>query len=287
MRRLLFSIKEAFRALSRSGLAGWLAIMAMASVAAFGMVFIGVHQSLDIARQGILERFELEAFVYPGRESKLSEIEDWARKREGVIEVKTVDKDKAAERFSKQYGGELFDLLSENPLPASVIITYDPEKLNLQWITTEADNIKSHKDIEDIYYEGELLSQVEQMSGKIGLVLIIIASVVAVIAIFLTFQSVRVAAKSSKDWARAVRLVGGTETQVRQPFVLTGVLIGSIGGIFGALIIYLAQYLLAGNSLVIKPEWLAIIAMVVITVLTGSFGALAAVPKNSSGKLSS
>ncbi len=287
MRRIRFILREAMRALVRSGLAGWLAILSLAAVAGFCSSVWGARQALEAAREGLLARFELEAFVRPGRESKLHELGEWMRAREGVTEVIEVNKAMAAERFSERYGSEMFDLLDHNPLPVSLIVKYDPKVVNVKWITLEAQVLQDHPDIEEVAYEGELLSKLEDLGARLSMGLLIVVAVIAGIAVFLTFQSVRVAIRSGLAWARAVRLVGGTEGQVRQPFVTAGILAGLIGGILGAGLVGAVQLLLAQSGAVPIPQPVALAAVLVLTMLIGALGSAAAIGRRSHGRMTS
>lgn len=277
MRSLFFILREATRALARAGLAGWLAILSLATLAAFGTALYGARQALDVTEQHLLSQFEMEAFLKPGREDRQQTVANWIGARPGVTGVDLVSKEEAAERFSEQYGGELFDLLAENPLPVSVVIHYDPSVVESSWISAEAGEIGNHEDVDEVAYEGELLIRLEELGGQVGLYLVIAASVLAAVAIFLTFQSVRVAVKSGLAWARAVRFIGGTERQVRQPFIAAGMLAGLIGGLFGAGLTAGGQFLLAQSGVVPLPVWTIPSAVVGVVIVIGGIGASAAI----------
>lgn len=281
MRRFFFVAREATRALARAGLAGWLAILSIAALAAFGTALYGARQALNVAEANLLSQFELEAFLKPGRDAKAPELADWLKARAGVTDVKIVSKDEAAERFSEEYGGELFDLLEENPLPTSVIVHYDPSVVSSDWISREAKEIGNHPEVDDVAYEGELLAHLEELSGKLGVGLLIAAAVLAAVAIFLTFQSVRVAVRSGLAWARAVRFIGGTERQVRQPFVAAGMLAGLIGGLFGAGLTAAAQLLLSQGGVVPPPVWAIPAGVTGVVIVLGGVGASAAIGRPS------
>jgi cell division protein FtsX len=148
----------------------------------------------------------------------------------------------------------------------------------------EAELLRNHSDIEDVAFEGELLLEIESLSSKIGLTLVLVILGVLLIATGLTFQSVRVALRGSRDWARAVSLVGGSRFQIRQPFIYTGSLTGLMGGIFGSGGIFIVQYLLAKGNMTPQPDPLAILLVTVFTMIIGSLGALAAIPTISVGK---
>lgn len=286
MRRLRFVLREGIRALSRAGLAGGLAILSMTVLAAYGAGTLAARDALVQARESLLARFEMEAFLLPGREEQLDDVAAWLAGREGVVEVQRVDKQLARERFAEQYGEELFDLLEENPLPVSVIVRYDPARVETAWIEREAEFVAAHEDIEDVAFEGELLQQVESLGGRVSLWLIGVAVLIAAVAMFFTVQSVRVAAQSSLSWAHAVLLVGGTIGQVRQPFIAAGMLAGLIGGALGAGAVAGVQLFLAAQGVTPDPRPWAIAGAVLLSMIVGGIGANAAIRRRSwRGKL--
>lgn len=145
----------------------------------------------------------------------------------------------------------------------------------------EAEIIADHEDIEEVAYEGELLAQLEELGAKVSLVLMGVAAVIAGVAIFLTFQSVRVAIRSGLAWAHAVRLVGGTERQIRQPFITAGLLAGTFGGLVGGGLVGVAQWVLAQGGAVQPPDFTVLGGIALLTMMVGSLGAAAAIGRHS------
>ncbi len=268
-----FILREGWVAWRRSGLAGNLAMIALAVVSAFIMLFSGFQQTVDIARDRLLGGFEIEAFLQPGRERNLDEVSTRLGNRDGVREVETITREQAAELFAERHGEDLTGLLAENPLPASVILRYDPGAISADRLAMEADEIIADPDIEDVAFEGELLARFEQLSGQVLLIAGIAGAVIVLISVLLTVQAVKVAAKTGESWARAVFLVGGTHGQVRGPLAVSGLLMGLFGGLIGVLLIGGAQWFLASSPWIATPALRAIVSALVLPALVGWLGA--------------
>ncbi|MCB2211983.1 permease-like cell division protein FtsX [bacterium] len=268
-----FILREGWVAWRRSGLAGNLAMIALAIVSAFIMLFSGFQQTVDIARDRLLGGFEIEAFLQPGRERNLDEVSTRLGNRDGVREIETITREQAAELFAERHGEDLTGLLAENPLPASVILRYDPGAISADRLAMEADEISADPDIEDVAFEGELLARFEQLSGQVLLIAGIAGAVIVLLSVLLTVQAVKVAAKTGESWARAVFLVGGSHGQVRGPLAVSGLLMGLFGGLIGVAVIGGAQWLLASSPWIATPALRAILAALALPALVGWLGA--------------
>ncbi|GBE29927.1 MAG TPA: hypothetical protein ENH10_06120 [Bacteroidetes bacterium] len=264
-----FMVREGWRAWRRSTLAGGLAVASLMILASSLLIFWGLHQSVEIARDSLLGGFEIEAFVTPGRERNLTEVSARLASRDGVASADTVTKEQAAELFAERHGEDLVALLEENPLPASVILSYDPGAITAERLALEASEILADPDIEDVAFEGELLSRFEEVSDRTLLIAGTVGAVIMLISILLTMQSVRIAARTGESWAKAVFLIGGTRGQVGRPLAVSGMISGLLGGGIGVLLVTVTQSLLASSKWVASPDWRAMVVALALPVLVG------------------
>ncbi|MBS1260903.1 MAG: Cell division protein FtsX [Calditrichaeota bacterium] len=274
-----FTLREGWRSHRRSGLAGALAVLSLAVLSGFVCVFAGAQQSLTLARQRLLSGFELEAFVEPARERLLGVLADSLRRRPDVREVVVIDKQRAAERFVERHGEEILGLLEENPLPASLIVRYRRESVTADRLAREAEEITELDAISEVVYEGDVMRDVEELSVRLRLVALAAGAFVLVISVVLTLQSVRVAARTGREWARAVMLVGGRRKQVRAPLAMGGAFTGLFGGLIGAGIAGSLQWLLSGSPWIVPPDPRVLVAAGLLPVLLGVLGAAPSWPR--------
>ncbi len=280
MRRLSYYFREGFRIFSRSGITGMLSIFAFAILAFTGHAIWVSNSTLESAHHQVLSMFDLEVYLVSSETGKADSLAALFSEREAVISTQVISKENAAEIFSGEYGEELFSLLEENPLPASIIITYSPGSVDREFLALEALEIATLEDVDEVIYEGELLERIEIVAGKTKQILTISAVGILLIALILTMQAVRVAAKSVKAWVRAVILVGGSGAQLKVPFMISASFSGLIGSIVGTLI---AQVLLSWSEnlygLIPAFNWEISIIVVLLNILIGSIVALIAAPR--------
>ncbi|HEB84198.1 MAG TPA: hypothetical protein ENI92_04265, partial [Bacteroidetes bacterium] len=183
---IAFVLREGFAVLRRAGIAGVLTVAMLAVLTFFGLSLRGGQRALSQAHAELLSRFELEAFLRPGFEKEAPALAEWVRSRPGVIAVDVIDKKQAAERFAREYGGELFDLLGENPLPASLVIHYDPASLSVESLSREAAEIETRPEVDEVTYEGELLARMEGIASRWGGRLLALVIGVGLLALIFT-----------------------------------------------------------------------------------------------------
>lgn len=278
MRKLAFYFREAIKALKRSRLAGGVAFFSLLLFALFCSGVLVADDMLDRAQKDLLRQFEVEVFLKPGKAVQLQDVSENLRAREGVLEAVPVDKDSARVRFASNYGNELFGLLEENPLPASVVLTYNPEVVSVEWLADEATLLGNLSFVDEVVYEGELLTRLESIQGRVFFMVIIALAIVGLVSLFFSAQTVRVAVRTGDEWARVVRLVGGTERTVRRPFVVMGFLTGLGAGTTGALVVAVVITVLHGGELPAATMLIKFLILMIGTAILGMFGALAAVP---------
>ncbi len=280
MRRVLFAIREGFNTFFQTGIAGGLTILAFIAVSGTLAAFNATNAALFHARNQLGNLYELELFLYSSSEDLIDSIVNPLNKEDIVLEIERISPEIAAERFAAEFGGEIFDLLGENPLPSSIIVHYDPKKTSPDELASIASSYRDDSRIEDVAYEGELLSKIELVIEKTRIRLGIVAIAISVIAFLLTVQTVRVASRFLVPWVRAVTLVGGKPWQIKAPFAIAGGLAGLIGGIIGGGGITLVQSLLAQQQgFIPSPNLLDLLAMLVLTIAVGASSAAFSAPR--------
>ncbi|MBD3165950.1 hypothetical protein GF324_05090 [bacterium] len=280
MRRLLYVIREGIGVAARSGVAGWLTVLSFAVLAALGSSLWTVQGTLDRVRDDLLSLFELELFLTPEGEPRQTRIAETAHAREHVNEVEIITKEEAARRFSEEYGDELFALLEENPLPTSIIVRYEPSEVNPEFLQTEAEVFSNLRGVDEVLYEGELLSQILAVAGRVQIWLIVIALAGLVLSTLFAFQAMRASVRAGRTWVRAVSLIGGTPAQLQNPFLFAGGWLGAVGGFFGGGAAYVLQWVLSARGpWIASPSWIIFSSAVLFCMIIGVISARFAAPR--------
>jgi len=156
----------------------------------------------------------------------------------GVMNVRFISKEDAAEIFRKDFGQDINSVLEFNPLPASFKVFIKDENKNSHDVGVIAGRIEKMSGVESVTYRKILLTLIdrrvklfyEAMSGFGGALVLL--------SIFLVYNSMRLAISHKKKIIEAMKLVGASRGFVRLPFLLGGIIQGFTGGLLAAGVIY-------------------------------------------------
>lgn len=154
-----------------------------------------------------------------------------------VDSVVYISREQALEDFKKRHGEnalitQSLEELGENPLGASLNVTAkDPNQYESISRFLEADIYKSA--IDKINYQQnqiviEKLNKILSTSRKIGFGVTVALSI---IAILVAFNTIRLAIYTSRDEISIMKLVGATNSYIRGPFIVEGIIHGFLATI--------------------------------------------------------
>ena len=191
--------------------------------------------------EGLRDRVELEVFLGDHvAKTETDALQAQIATLIGVEEVHYVSKDEAAQIFQQEFGEDISKVLDFNPLPASF-------KVRLQdgfRTTAGAESVyvaaKDMKGVEDVIYRKSLLEMLDKRAQTFLWLALGIGTFVAISAIFLVANTIRLAIYAKRKIIQTMKLIGATRMFIRIPFLLEGLLQGLIGGALAAAIVYAA-----------------------------------------------
>jgi cell division transport system permease protein len=187
-------------------------------------------------------------FKTTAAEEEMMAIQDDLEKSASVRSVEYISREKALEDFKARHAGNdlINDSLAElegNPLQAS---------LNVKANTTSeyasiAESIEGNKfrsSIDKInFYENEqVISRIERISNGLRNWGLISTLMLSVIAVLVTFNTVRLTIYNQKQEIEIMRLVGGSNRHIRMPYLVEGALYGFFAALLALIIFYPAVY---------------------------------------------
>ncbi len=253
------------------------------------LLFLGVYYiiSTNASRiiEGIRGKVEMEVFLdEPVTARRIEEIRTSLSGIQGVQAVQYVSKEDAAKIFKQEFGEDVTSVLDFNPLPPSFKLT-----LREEYRTTEAaDGIKTKvlaiRGTDKVVYRRDILEFIEKQADTFRMIGLVLGGLVAISAIFLVSNTIRLTIHAKRKNLHAMKLVGATRWFVRAPFLLEGVLQGLFGGAIAAVIIYyalvLAAAVLSGDLLAfvqVDPSFYVL--LLAAGLLLGLFGSAISVRK--------
>ena len=213
-----------------------------------------LNKSLDEIRD------KVDVNVYFLTSAPEEEVLSLQEKIEGLAEVSSVtytSREQALQDFKERHQNDEFTLqaldeLSDNPLGASLNIkAKDPSQYEsiAQFLNQEPALSSDGSSIIDKvnYYQNKVaidkLTGIIDAADRLGTAIIL---VLVLISVLITFNTIRLTIYISREEIAVMRLVGASSTYIRGPFMIVGIIYGTVAGILTLLLFYPVTYWLGG-----------------------------------------
>ncbi len=199
-----YAIVEAIRSMRRVPLMTTVAVGTIAlSLMVFGL-FLVVTYNVRSALQEVQAKVDVEAYLEEGVEGEsLALLRAEIATIAGVEAVRYISKDQARERFAAEYGDTLLTLLSENPLPASLLVTLIESQRTGSGAEAVADNITPMEGVEEVVWGRSWADRLDRLILALTALSILIGLVVSLASVFVISNTVgtpRVLRSSKSVW---------------------------------------------------------------------------------------
>jgi cell division transport system permease protein len=156
-----------------------------------------------------------------------------------------ITKEKAAADLSKDLGEDFINFLGYNPLTAKIDVKLKADYANNDSLFRIEKDLMKNPVVKEVYYQKSLVQVVNENIKRIGIFILSFSTLLLIIAIALINNVIKLSVYSKRFLIKTMQLVGATQSFIRRPFIIKGVL----SGIYGALVsiifliglLYLAQ----------------------------------------------
>jgi cell division transport system permease protein len=149
----------------------------------------------------------------------------------GVAEAEYISRDQALEEFQQQSGlGEALKELPQNPLPGVVLVTpNEVDKPTLEALRQKLAEMPKVQQAQLDLVWVERLAAILKLGDRFvfGLTVLLVSALLLVIG-----NTIRLHIENRRIEIEVIKLVGGTDSYVRRPFLYMGALYGFGAGIF-------------------------------------------------------
>jgi cell division transport system permease protein len=240
---LIRILKFGFQNFARNGLlsATTVAILVLALLVFNGLLAFGVVANSAVG--SLQDKIDISVYFKSGvAEDKIFELERALEELSEVKGVEYVSQEKALTIFKEQHDGDAvitqaLDELQANPLLASLNVkAKDPNQYPTIAGYLETANLSEI--IEKVTYAQnkvaiDRLASIVNTLRSAGLAT---ALFLALVAILVTFNTIRLAIYSNREEIGIMRLVGASNKFINGPYIVTGIIYGVLAGTIGGLI---------------------------------------------------
>jgi cell division transport system permease protein len=166
-----------------------------------------------------------------------------------VSSTKYISQDQALEIYKQQVKNEkdaslLLDLVSADILPASLEIS----TVKIEDLGQISGILQKSPYVSDVVYEQDVVSKLESWSNAVRVIGVILIVILTMVSIFIMMTVIGFKVSQKRDEIEIMKLLSATNWYIRWPFMLEGLLYGTVGTLIGWIVascglLYFSPYL--------------------------------------------
>jgi len=221
-------------------LASTLTVTLMLMLFAF---FLTTDRGLQAA-VGVLES-KVELAAYIDDNAKVSDVLDMKKRIEAdpaVARVEYVTKDQALQRLRDIAANRpdfAFTEISTNPLPASLEVKM-AEAREAKRLAQDLRAEIGKGVIYDVVDNPQVVDQLLTITRVLSVGGVAVLAMMLVVSLFVIVNTIRIAVHARRDEIEIMQLVGASDWFVRWPFILEGMIVGTLGAVVALAILFAA-----------------------------------------------
>lgn len=250
------------------------------------MIYFNINNVVDkVQSQNVV-------MVYVADDASEDETTQIGTSLKGISNVEScefVPKEVAFQEQIQSMGGDaaLFEGFDEIPIPDAYKVTVK----DLSQFENTVSQIKQINKVDSVRENSDLASKLLSLRHAVSIVSVGLVVMLFLVALFIISNTIRITMFSRKLEISIMKAVGATNWFIRWPFMIEGMILGTISGIVSLGVLWglyavaekvFAQTLsLIGFSLVPFSEywWQILLVFVAIGLFTGAFGSLVSMAK--------
>jgi cell division transport system permease protein len=253
----MYALREALAAFRRSPVLTTLsASMIALSLFVVGLFGLAAHNVRQVVRD-VEARVEVVAYLRDDAgAAAVAEAQRQVETLAGVRSVRYVSREEAlnvARRELEEFS-TIFGSIETNPLPASLEISLLAGQRDAAAVRAIADIVSEIPLVEDVRYGADWLDKVFVLRRVAAAATLTLGAGFAAVAALIIGAAIRMAIFARRDEIVIMQLVGATDSFIRRPFLLEGMITGVVGAVLALLATWAVYRLLSGS--VFQLAWL-------------------------------
>lgn len=228
-----------------------LAIMC-ATMLIFGLFFM-IIENLNNAVETLETQQGIQVFIQKtATDAQMEQIGEQIQAIDGVNKVTFVSKEDALNQTKEKLKDKQALIAGwdeSNPFKASYLVTLTDLKLSSQ----VQDEIKKIDNIDSIQSRDETINGLVAIANGVRIVSAVILTLLVLISIFIIGNTIKLTVHARRKEISIMKYVGATDSFIRWPFVIEGIIIGIVAALLSILVLEIAYSLItnaAANSII-------------------------------------
>jgi cell division transport system permease protein len=213
---------------------------------AFILFFVNTGEIINSWKQGL----RIMAYLKPGiHNADLTNLKRTIQSLDGVHTLRFISKQEAIDRLKAQmqHQSSLFENLTENPLPDSFEIRMTASAGSWQKIESLAAQIESLTLIEEVEYGRRWIGRFVRIISLLRLAGYAMGTLFFMATVFIIANTIRLVIYSRREEVEIMRLVGATDSFIKMPFYIEGLIQGAVGAAMGLVMLFISFFFISSN----------------------------------------
>ena len=203
-----------------------------ATMVIFGILF-AVIENINHAIEQVEMSQGMEVFIEKGTsQERINQIEDEIRALEGVNSTRQKTEQDAINQMKEKFGDKQYLIDGLTIFRPSIVVTFSDLSLSQQiedaaWEISDVANITSSPDT---------VQKLLNIANGIRIASIVILVLLVLISVFIISNTIKLTVHARRKEISIMKYVGATNSFIRWPFIVEGIIIGVIAGLISLLI---------------------------------------------------
>lgn len=215
-------------------------------VSAFVLFFINATDIMNASEKSI----RIMAYLKPDiPKTMVLDVKQKIQGIYGIEDARFVSKEEALKQLKDQMKRQSSILMNieENPLPDAFEVRMIASSQHLEDVEILAKQLESIPWVDEVEYGQKWLGRFTNILNLFRLTGYAMGGIFFMAAVFIVANTIRLALYSRREEVEIMRLVGATDSFIKAPFYLEGLIQGALGGIIGLAALFAAFKLISSN----------------------------------------
>lgn len=208
------------------------------------LLMMGIMGWLFLNARGIEKAFKedvrISCYLRSLNKDTVEQIKRFVEEQPFAKNVTYINKEAAKAIWNNDNNEDWAKILEANPLPESIDFYAKAEYVNkdsLEKITSIIVSAFGNQ-ITEVNYPPVLVSNMDKVARKWGIVFLVIAIILSLIVIFIIDNTIRLAMFSNRFLIKTMQMVGATRSFIAKPMSLTALLNGFISSVIAIILLF-------------------------------------------------
>ena len=204
-----------------------------ATMIVFGLFFV-IGENINSFVANVAEAQGISVFLDINvTDTQIEEVGNEILSIDGVKNVEYVSQEEAYEIMKERMGEDAVEGYDATAFPVSYLVTLTDLELNEEI----QDAISQIENVDDIESSNQTIAQIIRLAKGVRIVTAVILALLIIISISIIANTIKLTVHARRKEISIMKYVGATNSFIRWPFLVEGIILGIVAGIISVILI--------------------------------------------------